>query len=84
MPSPPESGPDTARETIENQKTRKRDYVSMIKHISRALLLAATLCAAATTARAETITVTHWGAAFYGAPYAVAMAKGFFKKNGVD
>jgi NitT/TauT family transport system substrate-binding protein len=36
------------------------------------------------TARAETITVTHWGAAFYGAPYAVAMAKGFFKKNGVD
>ena len=35
-------------------------------------------------ARAETITVTHWGAAFYGAPYAVAMAKGFFKKRGVD
>jgi NitT/TauT family transport system substrate-binding protein len=35
-------------------------------------------------ARAETITVTHWGSAFYGAPYAVAMAKGFFKKHGVD
>jgi len=35
-------------------------------------------------ARAETITVTHWGAAFYGAPYAVAMEKGFFKKHGVD
>ncbi|MBS0221928.1 MAG: ABC transporter substrate-binding protein [Proteobacteria bacterium] len=34
--------------------------------------------------RAETITVTHWGSAFYGAPYAVAMAKGFFKKHGVD
>ena len=33
---------------------------------------------------AETITVTHWGAAFYGAPYAVAMAKGFFKQHGVD
>jgi len=38
----------------------------------------------ALSARAETITVTHWGAAFYGAPYAVAMAKGFFKKRGVD
>jgi NitT/TauT family transport system substrate-binding protein len=35
-------------------------------------------------ARAETITVTHWGGQFYGMPYAVAMEKGFFKKNGVD
>jgi NitT/TauT family transport system substrate-binding protein len=35
-------------------------------------------------ASADTITVTHWGAAFYGAPYAVAMAKGFFKQRGVD
>ena len=36
------------------------------------------------SAAAETITVTHWGAAFYGAPYAVAMQKGFFKQRGVD
>jgi NitT/TauT family transport system substrate-binding protein len=35
-------------------------------------------------AQAETITVTHWGAAFYGAPYAVAMEKGFFRQHGVD
>jgi NitT/TauT family transport system substrate-binding protein len=35
-------------------------------------------------ARAETITVTHWGGQFYGLPYAVAMEKGFFKTNGVD
>ena len=35
-------------------------------------------------ARAETITVTHWGGQFYGAPYAVAMEKGFFKAHGVD
>ena len=35
-------------------------------------------------ARAVTITVTHWGGQFYGIPYAVAMEKGFFKKNGVD
>jgi NitT/TauT family transport system substrate-binding protein len=40
--------------------------------------------AAAPAALAETITVTHWGAAFYGAPYAVAMEKGFFKSRGVD
>src|SRR6266508_3348639 len=38
----------------------------------------------ARAACAETITVTHWGAAFYGAPYAVAMDKGFFKQRGVD
>ena len=38
----------------------------------------------APVARAETITVTHWGGQFYGVPYAVAMDKGFFKKNGVD
>lgn len=48
------------------------------------LLLALGLLLAAPVARAETITVTHWGAAFYGAPYAVAMEKGFFKKHGVD
>jgi NitT/TauT family transport system substrate-binding protein len=35
-------------------------------------------------AQAETITVTHWGGQFYGVPYAVAMDKGYFKKNGVD
>ena len=35
-------------------------------------------------ASAETITVTHWGGQFYGAPYAVAMEKGYFKQHGVD
>ena len=35
-------------------------------------------------AQAETITVTHWGGQFYGVPYAVAMEKGYFKKNGID
>lgn len=33
---------------------------------------------------AETITVTHWGAAFYGAPYAVALKEGYFKQQHVD
>lgn len=55
----------------------------MLKNLTRLWLVAALLCATG-AARAETITVTHWGAAFYGAPYAVAMAKGFFKKSGVD
>ncbi|HET6182273.1 MAG TPA: ABC transporter substrate-binding protein [Acetobacteraceae bacterium] len=50
--------------------------------LAAAVLTAATLAAGA--ARAQTITVTHWGAAFYGAPYAVAMEKGFFKAHGVS
>jgi len=48
------------------------------------LTLAAVIMANVSAARAETITVTHWGGQFYGVPYAVAMEKGFFKKNGVD
>jgi NitT/TauT family transport system substrate-binding protein len=56
-----------------------------IPQVLRASALGALVAAAlAIPARAETITVTHWGSAFYGAPYAVAMAKGFFKKRGVD
>ncbi len=46
-----------------------------------ALLVALSM---ARVADADTITVTHWGAAFYGAPYAVAMEKGFFKERGVN
>ena len=46
--------------------------------------LIAPLCAAVGYARAESITVTHWGAAFYGAPYAVAMDKGWFKTEKFD
>jgi NitT/TauT family transport system substrate-binding protein len=47
-------------------------------------LTASILTWKAPAAQAETITVTHWGGQFYGVPYAVAMEKGFFKKNGVD
>lgn len=49
-----------------------------------ATILAAAFLLAARPAISQTITVTHWGAAFYGAPYAVAMAKGFFKQHGVN
>jgi NitT/TauT family transport system substrate-binding protein len=54
--------------------------------LTRRLLSAMCLLAAIGIggARAETITVTHYGSAFYGAPYAVAMAKGYFKQHGVD
>ena len=45
---------------------------------------AAIAFAAALPAKAEEITVTHWGALMYGTPYAVALAKGFFKEAGVD
>ncbi len=48
------------------------------------LTLVAAIVMSVPAARAETITVTHWGGQFYGVPYAVAMEKGFFKKNGVD
>ena len=58
---------------------------STLRHSAiRGVLAASLLAAAALAAHAETITVTHWGAAFYGAPYAVAMEKGFFKEKGVD
>ena len=58
----------------------------MLKLLTRLLLLMAAIAVAAfpMQSRAEMITVTHWGSAFYGAPYAVAMEKGFFKKYGVD
>jgi NitT/TauT family transport system substrate-binding protein len=49
-----------------------------------ALCGAALAAAAGSPAWAENITVTHWGGQFYGAPYAVAMEKGFFKQHGVD
>jgi NitT/TauT family transport system substrate-binding protein len=32
----------------------------------------------------EQVTVTHWGVLMYGAPYAVAIDKGFYKDEGLD
>lgn len=40
--------------------------------------------ALATPAKADQISVTHWGVLMYGAPYAVALEKGFFKEAGVE
>lgn len=47
-----------------------------------ALLLAPTM--ALRPALAEQITVTHWGVLMYGAPYAVAIEKGYYKEAGLD
>ncbi len=49
------------------------------------LLLAAAVAAlfVQAPARANEISVTHWGALMYGVPYAVAMEKGLFEKAGL-
>ena len=36
------------------------------------------------TARAAEIVVTHWTSLLYGAPYAIALEKGYFKEEGVS
>jgi NitT/TauT family transport system substrate-binding protein len=61
-----------------------KDFLQACVKGGTPVAVAAALCALPAASRAETITVTHWGSAFYGAPYAVAMAKGFFKTHGVD
>ena len=55
-------------------------FAGMLRAAPAALLFGLSL----TAVKAETITVTHWGAQFYGAPYAVAKEKGFFKEAGID
>lgn len=54
------------------------------RHLTRALVAGAALTLASIPAKAEEITVTHWGALMYGTPYAVALKKGFFKQAGVN
>ena len=36
------------------------------------------------SAIAEQISVTHWGVLLYGAPYAIAMERGYFRQAGID
>ena len=59
--------------------------MTLIAKFTRAAVVAGGVAAlAAPLARADEISVTHWGALMYGVPYAVAMDKGFFKKAGID
>lgn len=55
-----------------------------IRKLATAISLGVALTCATTAARADEISVTHWGVLMYGVPYAVAMEKGFFKEAGID
>ncbi|WP_210324182.1 ABC transporter substrate-binding protein [Azorhizobium oxalatiphilum] len=60
-------------------------HQSLRSLVLAATMAGATLCSAAFNgAKADEISVTQWGTSLYGAPYAVAMADGLFKKAGVD
>ena len=58
--------------------------MSIFRNISAAIAFAGSVMAATVAAQAERITVTHWGVLMYGAPYAVAIEKGYYKEAGVD
>ncbi len=72
--------------TDKNQagETGREPMITRALRVGALGLLLAGAGLAGPSVRAETITVTHWGSAFYGAPYAVAREKGFFKKRGLD
>ena len=48
------------------------------------LAMIALACALPLSAQAEEIVVSNYGVTTNGMPYAVAMAKGFFKQQGAD
>jgi NitT/TauT family transport system substrate-binding protein len=52
--------------------------------VLRGIAIVLAVLLSGTASRADSIVVSHWGATFHGAPYAVAMAKGFFKQQGLD
>jgi NitT/TauT family transport system substrate-binding protein len=56
--------------------------VRTLKPAAAGLLLA--LAFATATASAVNLTVTHWADGMYGAPFAVALERGYFKEAGVD
>lgn len=48
------------------------------------LLLLVLAAGLAERSRAAEVTVTHWGVLMYGAPYAVALEKGYYRDAGLD
>lgn len=54
-----------------------------MKTIQRAGIALAMMLSAFSV-KADQISVTHWGVLLYGAPYAVALEKGFFKESGAN
>lgn len=62
-------------------------FAKTIRGLAAAALIAvgsATLPNATPAAHAVEVTVTHWGVLMYGAPYAVAIEKGFYRDAGID
>ena len=57
---------------------------SAARHLSIAVIAAAALVGAAPPVNAVSLTVTHWADGMYGAPFAVALEKGYFKDAGID
>lgn len=58
--------------------------MSFVKRLARPALAAALAFGIGSQASAEQITVTHWGVLMYGAPYAVAIEKGYYAEEGVE
>lgn len=58
--------------------------MTLTRTLAGALALAWAGLTAAGPAQAEDIVVTHYGSLMYGAPYAIAMEKGYFEEAGVD
>ena len=58
--------------------------MSALYRIAAIAFVAVSLTAAPRPALAEQITVTHWGVLMYGAPYAVAMEKGYYREAGLN
>jgi len=57
----------------------------MLANLTRRFTVLALLLAfLSAPALAEQISVTHWGVLLYGAPYAVAMERGYFRQAGID
>jgi len=54
----------------------------LLKNVAGGLLVAAACTSG--PAAAVNLTVTHWADGMYGAPFAVAVEKGYFKEAGVD
>ncbi len=57
--------------------------MSALRTKAAILAVSAAFCLAA-PARADEITITQWGSSLYGAPIAVAIENGAFKKAGID
>ncbi|SDX68927.1 NitT/TauT family transport system substrate-binding protein [Albimonas donghaensis] len=58
--------------------------MKLTKHLAGAAVLAWAAMSAVSPAKAADIVVTHYGSLMYGAPYAIAMEKGYFTEAGAD